>query len=94
VPCEAVFNVHRKVYRSALVGVERHGRTIPVLCVELERGAMPDIVLMQLRRIARQHEHTSAIEHFFDHPRFPVDVRHNAKIFREKLAVWADEMMP
>jgi hypothetical protein len=23
------------------------------------------------------------------HPAFPVDVRHNAKIFREQLAVWA-----
>jgi olefin beta-lactone synthetase len=23
------------------------------------------------------------------HPAFPVDIRHNAKIFREKLAVWA-----
>jgi hypothetical protein len=23
------------------------------------------------------------------HPSFPVDIRHNAKIFREKLAVWA-----
>ena len=28
-------------------------------------------------------------EGFFFHPEFPVDVRHNAKIFREKLAVWA-----
>jgi hypothetical protein len=27
------------------------------------------------------------------HPRFPVDVRHNAKIFREKLAVWAAEQV-
>jgi ketosteroid isomerase-like protein len=25
------------------------------------------------------------------HPSFPVDVRHNAKIFSEKLAEWADE---
>ena len=23
------------------------------------------------------------------HPSFPVDIRHNSKIFREKLAVWA-----
>jgi hypothetical protein len=23
------------------------------------------------------------------HPSFPVDIRHNAKIFREKLAAWA-----
>jgi hypothetical protein len=25
------------------------------------------------------------------HKEFPVDVRHNAKIFREKLALWAAE---
>jgi len=24
------------------------------------------------------------------HPEFPVDMRHNAKIFREKLALWAE----
>ena len=29
------------------------------------------------------------IETFLFHPSFPVDIRHNAKIFREKLAVWA-----
>jgi hypothetical protein len=25
------------------------------------------------------------------HPAFPVDIRHNAKIFREKLALWAEK---
>jgi hypothetical protein len=29
------------------------------------------------------------IEHVLTHHPFPVDIRHNAKIFREKLAVWA-----
>ena len=29
------------------------------------------------------------IKTFLFHPAFPVDIRHNAKIFREKLAVWA-----
>ena len=24
------------------------------------------------------------------HAKFPVDIRHNAKIFREKLAIWAE----
>jgi hypothetical protein len=27
------------------------------------------------------------------HPRFPVDVRHNAKIRREDLAPWATEQL-
>jgi len=30
-----------------------------------------------------------AINTILYHPGFPVDIRHNAKIFREKLAVWA-----
>ena len=33
--------------------------------------------------------HTARIHDFLIHPGFPVDIRHNAKIGREKLAVWA-----
>ena len=33
------------------------------------------------------------METFLVHPSFPVDIRHNAKIFREKLAVWAEEKL-
>ena len=33
--------------------------------------------------------HTAKIHHFLRHPGFPVDIRHNAKIGREKLALWA-----
>ena len=29
------------------------------------------------------------VEHLLVHESFPVDIRHNAKIFREKLAAWA-----
>jgi olefin beta-lactone synthetase len=35
------------------------------------------------------------IRTFLAYPReFPVDVRHNSKIFREKLAAWADQQLP
>jgi len=27
------------------------------------------------------------------HPSFPVDIRHNSKIFREKLAIWAEKQI-
>ena len=33
---------------------------------------------------------TEEIADFLLHPGLPVDIRHNAKIFREKLAVWAE----
>jgi hypothetical protein len=35
---------------------------------------------------------TAGIADFMLHPSFPVDIRHNAKIFREHLAVWAESV--
>lgn len=91
IPCEAVFNTHPKVYRTALVGIGTPGNLKPVLCVELEKGAKADenVVREELLAIARDHIHTHTIDTILFHPSFPVDIRHNAKIFREKLAVWA-----
>jgi acyl-CoA synthetase (AMP-forming)/AMP-acid ligase II len=92
IPCEAVFNTHPLVYRTALVGVGTPGELKPVLCVELEKGARGNrnTIREELLCIARDHIHTHAIETILFHPGFPVDIRHNAKIFREKLAVWAE----
>ena len=90
IPCEAIFNQHPKVYRSALVGVGAAGKQKPVLCVELEKGETqrPTAELLEL---AQRNPLTKNIETILYHPSFPVDVRHNAKIFREKLTVWAAE---
>ena len=93
IPCEAVFNVHPKVYRTALVGWTKNGSTKPVLCVELEKGhedADKNKIKEELMKIAKSHPHTKNIETILFHPSFPVDIRHNAKIFREKLTVWAE----
>lgn len=92
IPCEAVFNTHPKIYRTALVGVA--GR--PVLCVELEKDAGhvdSEALRQELRVLAASQPHTRGIDTFLLHPAFPVDIRHNAKIFREKLAVWAARKM-
>ena len=91
IPCEAVFNTHPAVFRSALVGVGEPGRQRPVICIELEKGVQVDQekVSKELAELAQEHIHTSSIDTFLFHPAFPVDIRHNAKIFREKLAVWA-----
>ena len=45
--------------------------------------------LARFGRLGRGNPLTAAIDVFLIHPAFPVDIRHNAKIFREKLAVWA-----
>ncbi|MCX5794632.1 MAG: fatty acid CoA ligase family protein [Elusimicrobia bacterium] len=89
IPCEGVFNQHPQVRRSALVGVAAAAGQTPVLCVELEPGADRDLVRRELLETAQRFAHTRSIRTVLFHPGFPVDVRHNAKIFREKLAVWA-----
>jgi hypothetical protein len=43
--------------------------------------------------IGAKHAITRNIKRLLFHPAFPVDIRHNAKIFREKLAVWAKEKL-
>ncbi len=91
IPCEAVFNTHPSVFRTALVGVGEKGRQLPVLCVELEKGVRVNKEKMrqELLDLAKAHIHTHGISTILFHPAFPVDIRHNAKIFREKLARWA-----
>ena len=91
IPCEAIFNTHPSVFRSALVGVKRGSETEPVICVELEPEARGNLgpLTAELRNLAAKHLHTRPIQRFLVHPGFPVDIRHNAKIFREKLATWA-----
>ncbi|MEX2306511.1 MAG: fatty acid CoA ligase family protein [Pirellulales bacterium] len=86
---EAVFNTHPAVRRSALVGVGDDGRQIPVLIVELRLSISGDIWTRELLQLARSHDQTRSIQHFLAHPCLPVDARHNAKINREELAVWA-----
>jgi len=92
IPCEAVFNTHGDVFRTALVGLGSRPNQRAVLCVELNPGIgkeRHDSIRQQLRDIQNNYPHTQAIDTILFHPRFPVDIRHNAKIFREKLAVWA-----
>jgi len=43
----------------------------------------------ELRALAAGSPHTAQITHFLPHRKFPVDIRHNAKIRRETLAQWA-----
>jgi acyl-CoA synthetase (AMP-forming)/AMP-acid ligase II len=92
IPCEAVFNTHPEVARTALVGVGPPGSARPVLCVEpihWPGRADRQRLRRELLERAVMHSHTKEIKTILFHPSFPVDIRHNAKIFREKLAVWA-----
>lgn len=88
---EPVFNVHPQVRRTALVGIGPTGAQQPVLCVELAVGVSGRAWLQierELRDLAQTQAHTMQIARYIRHPGFPVDIRHNAKIGREKLAAW------
>jgi acyl-CoA synthetase (AMP-forming)/AMP-acid ligase II len=96
IPCEAIFNTHPSVARTALVGVTRGGKVAPVICVEPNRP----LTRKERQALGRElldrgasFDHTRLIRTILFHRAFPVDVRHNAKIFREKLAVWASRKL-
>lgn len=95
VPCEAIFNQHPAIYRSALVGVGPPGAQRPVIIVEPWPQRRPrsaqarQQLLQELRQLAAAHPLTQAIGAILLHPALPVDIRHNAKIFREQLGPWA-----
>ncbi|MFC3814327.1 olefin beta-lactone synthetase [Lysobacter sp. GCM10012299] len=93
---EPVFNTHGQVRRTALVGIGTPGAQQPVLCVELQPGVdagqWPRIE-RELRALGQTQPHTADIDRFALHPKFPVDIRHNAKIGREKLASWAAALL-
>lgn len=93
-PIEGIFNQHPQVFRSALVGVGPVGKQRPIVIVERHTTNEPfDRLEAELCDLARQHEVTRSIDTFLSHPSFPVDIRHNSKIFREKLAVWATKQL-
>ena len=83
--------------RSALVGVGEKGRQEAVIVVEpqdTQQTKSPEQkkdFIRELLDLGKHYPHTEDIKFFLFHPEFPVDIRHNAKIFREKLAVWAEE---
>ena len=100
---EPVFNEFLGDCSTALVGVKRGGVTHPVLCFHFYTSGMtfggtpvtircPEFV-EELAALGAKHAHTAGIVTFLAIWCFPVDVRHNSKINRELLAVWADKML-
>jgi acyl-CoA synthetase (AMP-forming)/AMP-acid ligase II len=96
IPCEAIINEHPEVYRAALVGIkgdDGDGLAIPVIIVEprQDKKLNGKQLLAEVTTLAGRSELTRGIKHFLVHDGFPVDIRHNAKIFREQLAKWAEK---
>lgn len=88
VQVEAIFNRHPSVKRSALVN--KGGS--PAIAIELHDGRSSlgakeaSVFYKELTGLGEKHLHTKNLRKFFISKGFPVDVRHNIKIDRVKLA--------
>lgn len=94
---EGVLNGHPQVRRSALIGWTDAGRIVPAVCIELRRDQDRrdwESITKELRQWVARSSVTAPIRHFFLHRGFPVDIRHNAKIDRTALAIWAARQKP
>jgi acyl-CoA synthetase (AMP-forming)/AMP-acid ligase II len=101
VPCEAIFNQHPAVYRSALVGIGPRGQQLPAIICEPWAGKFPhdrktrNRLIDELCQLGQANRLTRNIprSHVLLRRALPVDIRHNAKIFREQLAPWAQQQV-
>jgi acyl-CoA synthetase (AMP-forming)/AMP-acid ligase II len=100
VPCEAIFNQHAHVFRSALVGIGPIGNHRPVIVIEPHPDTFPATAAAtarftdELLKLGSANPLTAGIASVLFHRSFPVDVRHNVKISRDKLALWAAPLSP
>lgn len=97
IPCERIFNIDRRVRRSAIVSLGR-ASDVGIVIEPLPQywpTSKPEIQEFResLESLGSSSPLTRDIRHIFFHPSFPVDGRHNAKIFRDKLSAWASEEM-
>lgn len=90
--CEAIFNRHPDVFRSALIGIGSPENQTPAIVFEPEKRMYPksasdrEKIILELRELGAKNSVTRDIQTFFIARKFPVDVRHNAKIHRLTLA--------
>jgi acyl-CoA synthetase (AMP-forming)/AMP-acid ligase II len=104
VPAENVLNLHPRVAHTALVGVGPRGRERAALVVAprtMPRGAAARAEFAsELNQLLRARGRWTRdligprIETVLYRRALPTDVRHNAKIQREKLKLWAEERVP
>jgi len=90
IACEAIFNLHKDVEKTALVGLgEKKHQTPAIVILRKDRRFLKNDERSQfeseLLSLAKNFSHTKDISHFFYASHFPLDVRHNIKIDRLKL---------
>ncbi|MCK5856087.1 MAG: AMP-binding protein [Bacteroidales bacterium] len=93
--CEAIFNNHPKVFRTALVGIHDDGEIKPAIIVELENDFRKlnkqalELLAQELFLLGQKESITIDIHRLYYYRDLPVDVRHNSKINRAWLRNWA-----
>lgn len=90
---ESIFNQNPIIRRTALVRLSLENEIAPGLVIERHDGKtqMSGDFYQELINLGSMTDSTQMIKHFFLHPGFPVDVRHNIKIDRNKLSLWAQK---
>jgi acyl-CoA synthetase (AMP-forming)/AMP-acid ligase II len=101
-PTEAVepaFRAHPDVARCALIGLGVKAPFLPALVVEPREGRFPadarerEQFIATLRACAEGNPAATGVETFLFQEKLPVDVRHNAKIHRLRLAKeWTERL--
>ena len=99
VPCESIINSHPAIYRSALVGSGSQGAQVPVIFAEPWPEKAPKnegeskALIEELNTLTAKFWQIDSIRHFEIYEKLPVDIRHNSKIFREKMRPLADRLV-
>lgn len=97
VPCEAIFNQHPEVKRTALIGpLKEQNNLVAGLVIELKKAKKTSAekrvkIIQELKELGAQYPHTREVQKFYFATSFPVDVRHNIKIDRPLLKSWAEK---
>ncbi len=92
-------NGHGPTLGQAVAPVEEGPWSEPVIVIEPDPGKLPrdaagrERFVAELLALGAAQAMTRPIQTVLFHPAFPVDIRHNAKIFREKLSVWAEDVL-
>jgi acyl-CoA synthetase (AMP-forming)/AMP-acid ligase II len=99
-PIEGIANTHPQIYRSALVGTGKVPDQSPLLILEptsqshssKSHAISEQQLIQEVRQILSSHQASKGIDRIVIFPtKLPVDIRHNSKIFREQLTVWANQ---
>jgi acyl-CoA synthetase (AMP-forming)/AMP-acid ligase II len=89
---EPAFRQHPQVFRCALIGLGKAPQQTPALVVEPRAGSFPETAddrerfVAELRELAQINPEAARVKHIVFQRALPVDVRHNAKIHRLRLA--------